>query len=328
MPSSAFVTGGTGVVGSDLVRALIDDGWQVTTLVRSDAGETAMTTAGARTVRGDVTDRDGLVEAMWGSEVVFHVAGVNEGCPRDSGAMDRVNIDGTVNVVSAAAEAGVARVVHTSSVSAIGEAEGMVGTEHTRHSGEYLSAYARSKHRAEEAAFATAAGTGLALVAVNPSSVQGPGRSTGSAELLIRALTSRRPRLFDATFSIVDIADCSTGHIRAATHGRAGERYILSGHTVSVASLIDLVVSSTGREINPRWVSEGVVRTFGGPVSRLAKLFGKGERICPDLVRTLLHGHRYDNSKSREVLGLEYTALSDTMSRTIAWFESEGLLET
>lgn len=328
MPNRAFVTGGTGVVGSDLVGRLTDEGWGVSALVRSDAGAEAMAASGVKPVRGDVTSPEGLVDGMWGSDVVFHLAGVNKGCPRDPAQMDRVNIEGTVNVVAAAAEAGVGTVVHTSSVSAIGEGEGIVGTEHTRHGGEYVSAYARSKHLAEEAAFATAAERNVALVSVNPSSVQGPGRSTGSAELLLRALSSPRPRLFDTTFSIIDIADCSRGHILAATKGRSGERYILSGHTVSVGELIGIVTESTGRQINPRWVSEGVVRTIGGPAARLARLFGQGDRLCPDLIRTLLHGHRYDNTKSREHLGLEYTPLADTITRTIAWFESEGLLAT
>ena len=328
MPSSAFVTGGTGVVGSDLVRGLVADGWSVAAMVRSPVGERLVTDAGASPVRGDVTNPEGLVDAMWGSEVVFHVAGINEGCPKDRSLMDRVNVEGTRNVVAAAAAAGVATVVYTSSVSAIGEAAGIIGTERTRHSGEHVSAYARSKHMAEEAAFATAADRGVRLVAVNPSSVQGPGRSTGSAELLLRALRSQRPRLFDAVFSVVDIADCTRGHILAATKGRSGDRYILSGHTVSVSGVVELINESTHRRLEPRWVSESVVRSVGIPVSRLAPVFGKGDRICPDLIRTLLHGHRYDNTKSKEQLGLTYTPLTDTIDRTIAWFEAEGYLDS
>jgi dihydroflavonol-4-reductase len=263
---------------------------------------------------------------MAGANTVFHVAGVNETCPSDPATMTKVNVDGVAAVIEAASRVGVGRFVLTSSVAAIGEAEGAVGTEATLHGGSYLSAYARSKHLGEMAAREVAAEWGVDLVVVNPASVQGPGRSTGSAEMLLRVLRSDRPILFDATVSIVDIQDCSRGHLLAAEFGSPGERYILSGATVSVAEIVDIVNSLREVPVNPRWISHGTVRTLGVPAAAVVSMFRAGSEVCPDLVRTMLHGHRFSNARSREDLGLEYTPFESTIARTLTWFEHEGLL--
>lgn len=274
----------------------------------------------------DLFDEDGLRDVLWGVPVVFHVAGVNETCPRDQAAMDRVNIDGTRAVVEAAADAGVGRVVVTSSAAAIGEAAGMVGAEHTVHTGAYVSPYARSKHLGELAAFDVAADRGIDLVAVNPSSVQGPGRSGGSARLLLYALRTRRPWLFDATVSLVDIRDCTDGHIAAAEHGRPGARYLLSGPAVKVSDAVAIATSAAGVHIEPRWLSEGVVRSLGRPAARLASWVRPGAGVCPALIDALLHGHRFDASRSERDLGVRYRPLSETLEETVSWFRSEGLI--
>ncbi len=274
----------------------------------------------------DLFDTDALREGMWGADIVYHVAGVNETCSRDRRSMDRVNIDGTAAVIEAASASGVRRVVYTSSAAAIGEQVGMIGTEHTVHSGSYVSNYARSKHLAEMKAFEAADRLGVDLVAVNPSSVQGPGRATGSAELLLRSLNAKRPLLVDTTLSIVDIDDCTAGHIGAANHGEAGERYILSGATLSVADAVDLLSAAVGRTISPRWLSEGLVRSLGMAGARIAATVRPSLGICPELVATLLHGHRFDGSRAARDLQFSYTSASDTIDRTVAWFKEQGLI--
>lgn len=322
MPNSVFLTGATGVVGGSILAALSRRGDDVKALVRTAAGADAVTAQGATPVHGDVTVVDGLADAMWGASTVFHAAGVNEGCPKDAALMDEVNIDGAVNVVEAAARAGVGKLVLTSSVAAIGEAEGMVGSEHTRHGGTYVSRYARSKHLGEVAAVEAADRTGIDLVVVNPASVQGPGRAGGSADLIRRVVLSERPWLIDVAVSIVDIDDCAQGHLLAAENGVPGERYILSGATMTVAEIIATINEVAGTTIAPRWISPSVARSFGLPLSRLVP----SASICPDLVRSLLHGHRYDNRRSVDELGIRYTPIEETLGRTIQWFRDTGLI--
>jgi len=313
-------------VGGQLLKTLANNGVATAALARSDDSSAAVASLGAEPVRGDLFATQVLKEAMWGVDVVYHVAGVNETCSRDPGCMDRTNIDGTRSVIGAVAAAGVRRVVYTSSAAAIGEREGMIGVEHTVHSGEYLSGYARSKHLAELAAFEEADRLGVNLVAVNPSSIQGPGRAGGSAKLLLRVLNARRPLLVDSTLSFVDIVDCITGHINAAKYGKAGERYILSGATISVSEANTLLSDATGREINPRWVSRDLASTVGMAAAGLAAIIRPSLGICPELITTLLHGHRFDGSKAERDLRFTYTEVSDTINRTASWFREQGLI--
>ncbi|NHZ70361.1 MAG: NAD-dependent epimerase/dehydratase family protein [Proteobacteria bacterium] len=326
VPTDVFLTGGSGLVGGHLLQRLVQTGSQVRALARTDAARKRIETLGGTAIRGDVFDRSALEAGMSDVDTVFHVAGVNDTCTRDSGAMDRVNIEGTREVVRVAALAGVRRVVYTSSAAVIGERSGSVGSEATVHSGDFLSPYARSKFLAEIAGFEEAKRCGVDLVAVNPSSVQGPGRSSGSAEILLKVVRSRRPVLVDTYLSIVDIEDCTDGHIAAATMGRSGSRYILSSPAIKISEAVEILSATTERTIDPRWLDARTVRLIGRPLARLIAAMRPGSGICVALIDTLLHGHRFDGTLASEELGIEYRALPDTLGRTVAWFRSEGLL--
>jgi len=321
-----FLTGGSGLVGGHLLQRLCDADVEVTALVRSAAAASKVSEIGGTPFHGDLFDVNTLTEAMDGMDAAFHVAGVNDTCGSDISTMDRVNIEGSRAVIAAAGAAGVERVVYTSSAAAIGEAQGTIGTETSTHTGKYLSPYARSKHLAEQAAYGEADGCGVDLVVVSPSSVQGPGRATGSARLFLKALNARHPILFDTYIAIVDIEDCTAGHIAAFHRGQPGERYLLSGASIRVSEAVAILSSVTSREISPRWVSRRVMERVGLPASRAAFRLKPGSGICPALIATMLHGHRIDGSKAERELGVAYRAISDTFSRTIAWFVSEGLI--
>ena len=208
----------------------------------------------------------------------------------------RTNVEGSANAVRAAAAAGVARVVYTSSSAAIGEASGSVGREDSPHRGSYLSAYERSKHLAERRVFELSRSLGVDVVAVNPSSVQGPGRATGSARLLLEVVNGRLPVLVRTTISLVDIADCSAGHVLAETRGTPGERYLLSGATITTPEAVDLldrIWGSAGRCGSRRAGSRRPPASSPAP----RRLLRRDATLCPEAVRTLL-GHRYDGSKA------------------------------
>jgi dihydroflavonol-4-reductase len=213
---SVFVTGGTGFLGRALVERLVGDGNEVRALARSDASAGKLGALGAEPVQGDVLDLDALAAAMVECDVVYHAAGANAFCVRDPSPMFEVNVRGSENVVRAAARAGVRRVVYTSSAATLGEAGGTIGSEESPHRGWFYSDYERSKFEAERAVFAAARETGLDVVSVNPASVQGPGRASGSAKLLLDYLNGRIPAVVDSRISLVDIADCTEGHLLAA----------------------------------------------------------------------------------------------------------------
>jgi dihydroflavonol-4-reductase len=217
-------------------------------------------------------------------------------------------------------------VVHTSSAATIGEAPGTVGTEHSPHRGWYLSTYERTKTEGERAALAAARELDVDVVCVNPSSVQGPGRATGTARFLLAALDGRLKLFVPTTVSLVDIADCVEGHLLAAEHGARGERYLLSGVTMSVAEALALAASVAGVQTRPRLVPRGVATVAAGAIERAFRLARRPPPVCREMVRTLLHGHRYDGSRAQRELGLRYTDPRETLARTVAWARSEGLI--
>ena len=326
MTPDVFLTGGSGLVGGHLLSALVAQGRHVTALARSRAAAGRVESRGATPVVCDILDDASLTKGMTGIDLVFHVAGVNEMCSADAHAMDRTNIEGSRSVVAAAGAAGVRRVVYTSSVSVIGELRGSVGTEATVHGGSFLSQYARSKYLGERAAFAAGVTCGVEVVAVNPASVQGPGRAGGSARILLHALRSRRPALVDVVFSVVDIADCTQGHLLAASNGRPGERYILSGASMTSREAVALAEEIVRRPIKGVWIPPWLMTPLGAAAASLVSRVRPDAGICPEFVRTLEHGHRFDGSKAADELGLVYTPIGTTFRKTIDWFENEGLV--
>lgn len=327
MPSDPLlVTGGTGVVGRPLIERLVADGRDVRALARTQAASEALEALGAKPVRGDVLDWASLQQAVRGCGTVFHVAGMNAMCLRDPGPMYRTNVEGSENVVRAATAEGVARVVYTSSASTIGEERGSIGNEDSSHRGRYLSDYERSKHLAERRVLALAGELDLDLVCVNPSSVQGPGRSTGSARLLVDVVKGKLPFLVETTISLVDIRDCTEGHMLAESRGIRLERYVLSGATVTTREAAELLRRIWGRPERVRWVPPSVAVTGATAVELAGTILRRDVPVCREAVRTLLHGHRYDGSKAARELGLHYTPLEETLERTLTWLAERGLV--
>jgi dihydroflavonol-4-reductase len=275
-------------------------------------------------VVGDILDRATLGSLVDRADWVFHVAGVNEMCPKDPAHMDRVNIEGTANVLAACQVARVGRLIHTSSAAAIGERQGAVGTEISPHRGSFLSRYERSKHQAEQLVLAEAGA--LDVVVVNPSSVQGPGRATGTGKLLLDMLNGRLPFLVDTTVSIVDIDDCARGHLLAASNGVSGQRYLLSGASVGIIDAVALLSEVTGRTLRPRYLPGWVAAAGAGVVEFGSRVLGRQPKLCREMVRVMRAGHVYDGSRATRELGLQYRPLQLTIRRAVEWFETEGLL--
>src|SRR4029453_4334532 len=241
---------------------------------------------------------------MRGCSTVFHVAGVNAMCLRDPIEMVRTNVEGSAKVVRAAADAGVRRVVYTSSSSAIGEPRHTGGREDTPPRGSYLSAYERSKHLAERRVFELAGSLDLSVVSVNPSSVQGPGRATGSARLLLEGVNGRPPFLVATTLSAGE------------TRGTPGQRYLLWGASLTTREAVDLLDRIWGLPRKVRFAPDWFA-TVGGEIAWVgARALRRDPTVCPEAVRTLLHGHHYDGSRAVRELGLRYTPVEKTMRPT------------
>jgi dihydroflavonol-4-reductase len=321
-----FLTGASGFIGGALCRRLAEGGDAVRALARSPRAAEVVAARGAQPWSGDVLDVDRLAAGMDGCAVAYHVAGVNTHCPADPGGLMRVNVGGAEAVVRAAARAGVPRVVMTSSAASIGEPHGTVGDEGTAHRGSYLSLYDRSKHEGERVAFAAGERLGVEVVALNPSSVQGPGRASGNGKLIIDYLNGRLPAFVDVPVSVVDVGDVAEAHRLAAGRGRPGARYVLNGATVPSPDVLELVAELSGVRERVRLVPPALARAAAALSEGVARARGRTSSLCRARVRTILHGHRYDGSLATRELGLAYTPLADTFARTIDWAVAEGLV--
>ena len=319
-----FVTGGSGVVGGAVVRRLVADGRTVRALVRSDRAAEAVRAIGAEPISGDVLDVDSLAPGMDGCEVVYHVAGVNEFCMRDPSPMDRVNVAGSSNCVMAAHRSGVRRLVYTSSAATLGEAHGTVGREDSSHRGSFLSAYERSKFEAEATVMRLAERLGLAVVSVNPSSVQGPGRASGTGRVLIEYLRGRLRFWVPTTISFVDIDDCAEGHVLAETKGVPGQRYVLNGASLGSGEMLEIMRAVAPGIRPPRLVPPAAARVGVALVEAAAWARRKPAVVCRESLRALLHGHRYDGSRAERELGLRYRSAEETLRRTALWLVEHG----
>ncbi len=318
------VTGGSGVVGRAVVSHLVAAGFDVAATSRSPEADETLRSIGATPVRAELADYESLVVAFAGAERVFHIAGMNAMCVADPLPMWEANIDGTVDVAEAAVEAGVSRLVYTSSAAVLGERQGTVGDEDSEHRGSFLSRYEESKYLAERALLDL--DPEIEVVIVNPSSVQGPGRATGTGELILDVVNGRLRVLADTSLSIVDIDDCARGHLLAAEHGQDRRRYMLNSFTIPATDAVDMISGVIGRDLDVWFVPSRLVRSTA-PVADFLRWLRIPVPFCGEMIATVAHGHRYDGSRATVELGLEYTEPGSFMERLVEWFRAEGLTD-
>ena len=321
-----FITGGGGLIGSALVSRLVARGDEVIALARSDAAANTLDARGARVIRGDALDEDAVTRGMAGCALAFNVAGINSLCVEDEGPMRAMNAEAPV-IARAIGEARGRRPPRPHLICGNDRrAAGDVGSERTPHRGWYLSTYERTKTEGERAALAASRELEQDLVCVNPSSVQGPGRSGGTGRFLLAFLDGRLKVFVATNVSLVDIQDCVEGHLLASERGAAGERYLLSGIGLTISEALALAAEVAGVDRKPRLLPRSLATAAAAVVERSFRLVGRHPPVCREMVRTLLHGHRYDGSRAERELGLTYTDPRDTLRRTVEWARSEGLM--
>jgi dihydroflavonol-4-reductase len=322
-----FVTGGTGFVGANLVRALLAAGHRVRALARAGSDTRNLDGLDVEIVRGDCNDV-ALAEKMIGCDGVFHVAAHYSLFRVDHAAVMRNNVDGTRNVLAAARDAGVKRTVYTSSVSAVGVKHGGVADEtHQGSLHEAIGAYKRSKLLAEREARAAAA-AGQDVVIVNPSTPLGPWdrKPTPTGEILTRFLTGRMPAFVDAGLNFAAVADIARGHLLAYDRGRSGERYILGGENLTLRALLERVAAIAEKR-PPRFCLPYWLPLSAAFVEErvLAPLARRSPTLAVDGVRMSREIMYYDDAKAMRELGYTHTSLDAAIRSAIDWFALEGL---
>lgn len=325
----ALVTGATGFIGANLVEALTQRGWTVRALHRSSSSLKALHGLRYESAIGDVTEAESLVAAMVGVEVVFHVAAVADYWRSDVGRMMRVNVDGTRNVLQAALDAGVRRVVFTSSCASLGcPPLGQALDERAQFNLQPQEfPYGYSKHLAEQVCREFVA-RGLDVVIVNPAVVFGP-RDVNliSSSLIVEAARRVIPFVPPGGVSVVDVADVCAGHIAAAERGRTGERYILTAENLTYWQLFGVIAEVIGRP-RPRLVLPAALFRAAAPLLKLLHhRLGWKLPVSAEQVRFAAETFWFDPGKARRDLGLTARPPIETIARTYAWYVENGYLQ-
>lgn len=312
-----LLTGATGFVGLHLARALAERGDELRVLARRDSDLAPLDGIEVERRTGDITDRRAVRRAMNGVERVFHVAGRTSLRAADRKRVFTVNVRGARIVFEEALAAGVERLVHTSSVGAIGVAEPCGTADETTpfEIGHLGIAYVNSKHEAELEALRLCA-RGLPVVIVNPSFVLGPDDAQGTSMRLVRRFLLREiPAYVDGGLNVVDVRDVAEGHLLADRRGEVGERYILAGRNFTLDRLFADMARISGVGAPPVKLPARLA-VAGVEAARRARL---PIPVAPDEVRSAGLWWTYSNAKARRDLGFEPRPHEETLTEAIRW---------
>jgi dihydroflavonol-4-reductase len=323
----ACVTGGTGFVGAHVVRALLERGVEVTCLARETSPRLTLEGLAVRVATGDLTDLDSLRRAIAGADTVFHCAADYRLYVESPDAMYAANVDGTRNVMRAAAEHGVERVVHTSSVGALGLDPAGRPADETAPVGieDMKVPYKRSKYLAERMAEEWA-GRGLPVVIVNPSTPVGEldVKPTATGRMILDYLDGKMNAYVETGLNLVDVRDVAAGHVLAAEKGVPGEKYILGHRDMTLKQIFDVLARITGirapRLKLPHWVP----LMASAVDTSIARLRGKPPRLSLDAVRLSRYRMYFDAGKAVRELGLPQSPVEPALERAVRWFREHG----
>ena len=324
---TSLVTGANGFLGSHVVRALLARGDRVRALARLNADISALRGVECAIVRGDVRDIDSLRAAAKGCDEVYHVAADYRLWVVDHAPMYAINVDGTRNVIDAAREARVSRIVHTSTVGALGIPHGAPGREDTPVTVDAMvGPYKRSKFLAERVA-EDAARAGAPVVIVNPSTPIGPldYKPTPTGRMIVDFLNRKMPAYLDTGLNLVGVEDCAGGHLLAAERGRVGEKYILGGENLSLEELFARLAKLTGLPAPKMRIPYAVAYGFALGAEAVARtITHKPPRASLTEVKMARKKMFFDSSKAKAELGYAPGPINPALKRAIDFFRAQN----
>ncbi|MBI3650420.1 MAG: NAD-dependent epimerase/dehydratase family protein [Acidobacteria bacterium] len=328
---NVLVTGGTGFVGSHLVRGLLERGATVRCLARRRSRFDNLKDLPIEIVYGDLRAAESLRVAMKDCQTVYHCAADYRLYAKDPQELYAANVDGTRNLMQAAWDEGVERVVYTSTVGALGlHRDGTPADEKTPVTiDDMIGHYKRSKFLAEREVENWIA-RGLPVVIVNPSTPVGELdlKPTPTGKIIVDFLRGKMFGFVETGMNLIDVKDCAEGHILAAERGTIGEKYILGHRNLTLKEIFDALSNLTGIKSPtfsvPQWVAESYARMENFWSIRLRQR----EPFAPlESVRMARHKMWFDSSKAVRELGLPQNPIEDALQRAIVWFQAHGYVD-
>lgn len=330
MTGLTLVTGATGFVGAAVVRALVQRGQRVRVLTRANSSRQNLAGLDVDIAIGDLLDSDSLVRAVAGCASVYHVAADYRLWVPDPAEMFRANIDGSRALLLAAKQAGVSRVVYTSSVATLG-----VNKDHTPSNettpvsiDDMIGTYKKSKYLAEEEVRKLVRDAQIPAVIVNPSMPVGPGdiKPTPTGRMVIEAALGKMPAYLDTGLNVVHVDDVAQGHLLAHDKGVIGERYILGGENLTLAQILGQIAGLVGRR--PPRIKLPRLPLF--PIAVIAELWGRVSGIEPmltvDSLKMAAKYMHYSSAKAAAELGYQARPARQAFADAIDWYKAQGIL--
>jgi dihydroflavonol-4-reductase len=323
-----LITGANGFIGSAVLRLLLEKGHDVRALIRSDADKRNFRELDIEIVEGDLRDIESLNRAVKGCNILFHLAADYRLWIPDPEVMYQTNVDGTRHIISAAADAGMEKIIYTSSVATLGlNDDGSPANETTPVSlDDMIGHYKRSKYLAEQEVNKLIKERSCPVTIVNPSTPVGPRdiKPTPTGKIVLDTIRKRMPAYVDTGLNIVHVDDVANGHLLALDKGEIGERYILGGDNMTLASILEYIC--VDQDILPPTIKlpHNLVIPIAWFMERIADITHKEPRATVDSVKMSKKMMFFSSDKAKDKLGYHSRPGVDGLKDAIDWFNAEN----
>jgi len=325
-----LVTGGSGFVGSAVVRALLAAGYPVRALVRASSPRANLAGLPVEIVEGDMRDAASVAVAAAGVRYVMHVAADYRLWSSDRLEIQRNNVVGTRTIMEVALRSGVERIVYTSSVAALALRPGGQSADETTALAESaaIGAYKRSKVAAQVIVEAMIVRDALPAIIVNPSTPIGPRdiRPTPTGRIIVEAASGRMPGYVHTGLNLVHVDDVAAGHLAALQHGKIGERYILGGQDVLLADMLRDIAMLVGRRPPRLRVPRRLLYPAAVMAEMLATRTGREPFLTLDGLRMAKNRMFFTSAKATRELGYSARPYAEGLRDAVEWFRGAGHL--
>lgn len=326
-PALTLLTGATGFVGAALARLLCAEGWNLRVLTRKNSDRSNLLGLNVSVTEGDLTDPVSLRMAVQGCDALFHVAADYRIWVPDPMAMHRANVIGTRTLLEAAQEAGVQRMVYTSSVATLGlNSDGTPADENTPSSlATMVGTYKKSKYLAEQEVHKLIAARQLPCVIVNPSTPIGPRdiKPTPTGRMIVEAARGLMPAFVDTGLNVVHVDDVAMGHLLAFRHGQVGERYILGGENLPLSAILALVAQATNRRPPRIRLPIAGLLPLAYAAEAIARLTGKEPFVTRDGLQMAKKKMYFHSTKAEAALGYRHRPAAAAVADAVRWFKEK-----
>lgn len=328
--SKVLVTGANGFLGSWVTRRLVEQGHEVYALVRKTSDLSELQGVDCRYLNGDVTDLHSLLDSFKGMDSVFHLAGLIAYKKSERPRMEKINVEGTANILEACRATDVRKLVHLSSVTAIGA--GFNPTQVLNENSEYNIShlnlgYFETKRKAELLVREACEKKRVDAVILNPSTIYGPGDAKkGSRSTQLKVAQGRFPFYTSGGVNVVAVEDAVSGILSAWEKGRTGERYILAGENILIKTLFEMIAKEAGASAPTKQIPNWILHGLGFIGDSLSAL-GLGGSISRENAWSSTLYHWFDSTKAQTELDFKPRSAQIAIAQSVQWMKQNNLLK-